>query len=310
MQNPVHNIIIIGSGPAGLTAALYTARANLSPLVIEGSQPGGQLIGTTAVENWPGTPSIMGPQLVIDMKKHAQQWGAQFLTESATAIRGAQPPFTVATDTQKTFLAKALIIATGTSPNLLKCPGEQEYWGKGVTTCAICDGVFYKDKKVIIAGGGDSAMENASFLRKFTNDITIIQIHEKLTASYVMQQRVIGDPAIKIIYSSSITEIKGDGNHVTQVTVTNKETNESSTLDADGVFISIGAKPNTGIVENLLDLDSHGYIKVHGDTSLTSIPGIFVAGDVHDYKYKQAITAAGAGCKAALDAERYLHGQK
>lgn len=310
MTQSVHNIIIIGSGPAGLTAALYAARANLFPLVIEGEQPGGQLMGTTAIENWPGTLSIMGPQLMMDMKKHAAQWGAQFLTESAVAIHGAASPFNIATSGQKTFLAKSLIIATGTSPNLLKCPGEGEYWGKGVTTCAVCDGVFYKDKKVVVVGGGDSAMENASFLRKFTQDITIIQIHEKLSASYVMQQRVINDPDIKIMYNSTVTEIKGNGTHVTGVVITNKETKETSDLNVEGIFISIGLKPNTGIVQNLLELNSYGYVCVHGDTSVTFVPGIFVAGDVHDYKYKQAITAAGSGCKAALDAERWLHEQK
>lgn len=307
MAKTTRNVIIIGSGPAGLTAALYAARANLSPLVIEGSQPGGQLMKTSMVENWPGTISIMGPQLMMDIKKHAQHWGAEFLTESATAINNTPSPFTIVTTSQKSITTKAIIIATGASPNLLKCPGESEYWGKGVTTCAVCDGVFYKDKKVIVVGGGDSALENASFLRKFTKNITIIQIHDRLSASYAMQQRVINDPSITIMYNSTVTEIIGNKDRVTGVNVIDNKTNTISHLDADGVFISIGLKPNTAIVQNLLDLDAYGYICAHADTSITSTPGIFVAGDVHDYKYKQAITAAGSGCKAALDAERYLH---
>lgn len=310
MNNTPYNVIIIGSGPAGLTAALYAGRAGLAPLVIEGNEPGGQLMGTSAVENWPATETIMGPQLMINMKNHAKLFGAQFLTQQATAIDSAQTPFMVTTSENKQLYARSLIIATGSSPNTLGCPGEKEYWGKGVTTCAVCDAVFYKNKKVIVVGGGDSAMENASFLRKFTNEITVVQISEALTASHIMQQRIINDPAIKVIYNSTISAIKGDGTKVTGVTVLNKKTNTPSELATDGVFISIGAKPNSALLANQIKLDSHGYIITHEDTSATSIPGIFVAGDVHDYKYKQAIVAAGAGCKAALDAQRYLEGKE
>lgn len=310
MNKKPYNVIIIGSGPAGLTAALYAGRAGLEPLVIEGKKPGGQLMGTSAVENWPGTESIMGPQLMITMKNHAKLFGAQFITEDATAVQSSSSSFMVTTSDNKEFHARALIIATGASPNTLKCPGENEYWGKGVTTCAICDAVFYKDKKVVVVGGGDTAMENASFLRKFTKDITIIQITDALTASHIMQQRVINDPAIKIIYSSTVTEIKGDGKTVSGVTIQNTKTNATTELATDGVFISIGAKPNSALVAGQINLDSHGYIVAHEDTSVTSIPGVFVAGDVHDYKYKQAIVAAGQGCKAALDAQRYLENQK
>lgn len=310
MNNPLYNVIIIGSGPAGLTAALYAGRAGLEPLVIEGLRPGGQLMGTSAVENWPATESIMGPQLMINMKNHAQLFGAEFITENATAIQCTKSSFIVTTSGNKELHGRALIIATGASPNTLNCVGENEYWGKGVTTCAVCDAVFYQDKKVIVIGGGDSAMENASFLRKFTKDITIIQINAALTASHIMQQRVINDPAIKIIYNSTISQIKGDGKKVIGVTIQNTETHANAELATDGVFISIGAKPNSALLAGQITLDSHGYIVAHEDTSATSIPGIFVAGDVHDYKYKQAIVAAGQGCKAALDAQRYLEGQK
>jgi thioredoxin reductase (NADPH) len=310
MNKKPYNVIIIGSGPAGLTAALYAGRAGLEPLVIEGTQPGGQLMRTSVVENWPATESIMGPQLMINMKNHAKLFGADFITEDATAVQSSPSSFIVTTSDKKKLHARTLIIATGASPNTLKCPGEHEYWGKGVTTCAICDAVFYKDKKVVVVGGGDTAMENASFLRKFTKEITIIQITDALTASYIMQQRVINDPAIKIIYSSTVTEIKGDGKTVSSVTIQNTKTNTTTELATNGVFISIGAKPNSGLVAGQINLDSHGYIATDEDTSVTSIPGVFVAGDVHDYKYKQAIVAAGEGCKAALDAQRYLENQK
>lgn len=305
MTNTVHNLIILGSGPAGLTAAIYTARGNLKPLVIDGGMPGGQLLGTTYVENWPGEKSILGPKLMQNMREHAQHFGTEFLSETITKVDFSKKPFTLWTDQNKELRAEAVIIATGAVPNKLGCPGEKEYWGKGVTVCAVCDGAFYADKKVLIVGGGDTAMEDASFLKKFTDKITIVQIGDKLTASYAMQQRVINDPAITIMYTSTVTAIHGNNGHVTGVTITNKKTNETTTMNIDGVFVAIGLKPSTAIFKNQLAMNEYGYLEVKNNTE-SSVEGVFIAGDVADYRYRQAITAAGGGCMAALDVERYL----
>lgn len=305
MNKKTHNLIIIGSGPAGLTAGIYAARANLQPIIIEGKEPGGQLMGTTAVENWPGNISILGPQLMMNMKEHAQETGCTFVSGDATRVDFSQKPFTVATDKQE-FKAHSVIVATGATPKRLGVPGEDNYWGKGVTTCAVCDGAFYKDQPVVIVGGGDTAMEDASFMTKFTKKITIVQILDKLTASHAMQQRVINNPDIDILYNSTVTEIKGDKDHVSQVVITNQKTKETTTLATKAVFIAIGLKPNTEIFKNQLKLDDWGYIAVQNHTK-TSVSGVFAAGDVHDYRYRQAITSAGAGCMAALDVERYLN---
>lgn len=305
MKNKIHELIIIGSGPAGLTAAIYAARANLHPLIIEGKEPGGQLMGTTAVENWPGEKSIMGPQLMLNMKEHAKHFGTEFLSESVAQVDFSQRPFILRTDRDKELKAHAIIIATGATPNKLNCPGEDEYWGKGVSTCAVCDGAFYADKKVLIVGGGDTAMEDASFMKKFTKNITIVQISDALTASHAMQQRVINDPDINIIYNATVTQIHGDGQRVTGATITNQKTNETTKLDVDGVFIAIGLKPNTAVFEGQLAMGKWGYLDIKNHTR-TSVEGVFAAGDVSDYRYKQAVTSAGSGCMAALDAERYL----
>jgi len=304
-QDNHYNVIIIGSGPAGLTAGVYTSRAFLKPLIIEGTTPGGQLIGTTAVENWPGEKSIMGPQLMINMKDHTKHFGAEFLSEEVVKVDLSQRPFTLTTNKDKILKADALIISSGASPNKLGCPGENDYWGKGVTTCAVCDGAFHLEKKVIIVGGGDTAMEDASFMTKYTDNITIIHITDKLTACPSMQKRILDKPFIKIIYSSTVTEIKGDGTNVKEVIVTNQETNETTSLPADVVFLAIGQKPNSKIFKGQLELDRMGYIEVKNGAQ-TSVEGVFVAGDVADYRYRQAITSAGTGCMAALDAQRYL----
>ncbi len=304
-----HKLVIVGSGPAGLTAAIYAARANLKPVIIEGTAPGGQLMGTTYVENWPGEKSILGPKLMMNMREHAEHFGTEFISGDLTSIDFSQRPFTLKIDDGKEIKAECLIIATGAIPNKLGCPGEDTYWGSGVTTCAVCDGAFYPDKNVVIVGGGDTAMEDASFLKKFTKKITIIQISESLTASYAMQQRVLNDPDITIIYNSTVTEIHGGsdaGNkHVTGITVENKKTGEKKKLEADGVFIAIGLKPNTKPFADHLHVDKGGYIQVKNNTN-TSIEGVFAAGDVFDYRYKQAVTSAASGCMAALDAQRYL----
>jgi thioredoxin reductase (NADPH) len=305
MENEVRSLIIIGSGPAGLTAGIYSSRANLKPLIIEGSSPGGQLIGTSYIENWPGEKSILGPDLMQKMKEHAQHFGSEFLSENIVKVDFSKRPFTLWTDKNKELKAKSVIIATGASPKKLNCPGEKEYWGKGVTTCAVCDGAFYKDQPVIIVGGGDTAMEDASFMTKFTDQITIIQISQNLSASYSMQKRVLNNPKINIIYNSTIKEIKGDNNHITEAVVINNKTNEQKILKTKAIFVAIGLNPNTKVFKDQLELDQTGYVKLKGITN-TSVEGVFAAGDVADFKYRQAITSAGYGCAAALDAERFL----
>ncbi len=305
MSKEIHPLIIIGSGPAGLTAAIYAARADLHPIVIEGSDPGGQLMGTSMVENWPGIKSIMGPKLMMDMKDHAKSFGTEFISESIVSVDFKNKPFMLTTDRDTVLHAESIIIATGSSPNRLEVPGESDYWGKGVTTCAVCDGAFYKDKKVVVIGGGDTAMEDASFLKKFTNDVTVIQILDHLSASQAMQRRVLDDPDINVIYNTTVTQFKGDGKHVTKIILKNQKTGETETMDVDGAFIAIGMHPNTDPFKGHLELDKWGYMQVTDNTK-TSIEGIFAAGDVKDFRYRQAVTSAGSGCMAALDAERYL----
>jgi thioredoxin reductase (NADPH) len=308
MNTTIHPVIIIGSGPAGLTAGIYLGRANLAPLIIEGKNPGGQLMGTSYVENWPGEKSILGPTLMMKMREHTQQFGAQFLAQDIVQVDFSKRPFTLITHRGVELKAQSVIIATGAQSRRLGVPGEDTYWGKGVTTCAVCDGAFYPNKKVIIVGGGDTAMEDASFMTKFTSDITIVHILDKFTASYAMQERVINNPKIKIIYSSTLTDITGDGSHVTQATIANQKTGEKYVQPVDGIFVAIGLTPNTQPFKNQIELTPYGYVKVTDQTK-TSVPGIFVAGDVADDRYRQAITSAGAGCMAALDVERYLQKQ-
>lgn len=298
-------IVILGSGPAALTAAIYLARSNLNPLVIEGKNPGGQLMGTSYIENWPGTISILGSSLILNMKKHALHFGTRFLSEEVTHVNLKTKPFIIQTHKNSVIKCQALIIATGATPKKLNCPGEDKYWSKGVTTCAVCDGTLYKNKKVIIVGGGDTAMENASFMTNFTNDITIVHILPKLTASYPMQQKILKNPNIHIIYESTISEILGNESIVTGAIITNQNTGEKTNLKADAIFISIGLEPNTKIFKDQLELTPFGYIVLKENTQ-TSIEGVFAAGDVSDSRYRQAITSAGFGCAAALDSEKYL----
>lgn len=298
-------LVILGSGPAGLTAGIYAGRSDLTPLIIEGKEPGGQLMGTTTVENWPGDLETTGPKLIERMREQAEACGSEFEPGIATDIDMSQHPFTVTTNKDKTFTADAVIIATGSKPRRLECPGEEEYWGKGVTTCAVCDGAFYKDKPVVIVGGGDSAMEDAEFMLTFTDKITIVQIEDELTASPATKENVVDNEHIDIIYNSTVTEIHGDGDGVTGVTIKNTNTDETQKLETNAVFIDIGFLPNTEMVKDNIELTEYGHIVVH-DQSRTSQDGIFVAGDVADPKYQQAVTASGMGCKAALDAERYI----
>ncbi len=298
-------LIIIGSGPASLTAAIYACRSGIIPLVLEGKNPGGQLMTTSFVENWPGIRRVLGPQLMINMRAHAEELGARFV---ACEVKGADfsgQPLKLATDKGDHLQAHSVIIATGSESKKLGCKGEDTYWSKGVTTCAVCDGAFYKDKPVIIVGGGDTAMEDASFMTHFTNDITVIHILDKLTAAVTMQQRVVNNPDIKIIYNSTVTAFEGNGIHLTHALVTDQKTKKVTNIRCDAAFIAIGLNPNTKPFEGCLELEPNGYIKVHKHTH-TSVPGVFAAGDVADYVYRQAITSAGTGCMAALDAERYL----
>lgn len=301
----IHQLIIVGSGPAGLTAAIYAARSNLKPIIIEGNAPGGQLMGTSYVENWPGEKRVLGPELMIKMQDQAKALGTQFISETVTRVDFSQKPFTLWTNRNTEFKAHSIIIATGAVPNKLGIPGEKEYWGKGVTTCAVCDGAFYPNKKVLVVGGGDTAMEDASFLKKFTNDITVVQILGEFTASHAMKERILNDPSITKLYNSTITEVRGDGQKATHATIRNNKTGESHEIAMDGMFVAIGLKPSTEAFTGQLAMNKWGYIQIENET-LTSVPGVFAAGDVFDYRYRQAITAAGSGCKAALDAERYL----
>jgi len=307
-KNKIENLVIIGSGPAGLTAGLYSSRADLHPIIIDGEKPGGQLMGTSAVENWPGNKSILGPTLIINMREHAKHFGCRFLAKTVKDIDTSKKPFVITTNDDQIIHTHAIIIATGASPRKLGVPGENEYWGKGITTCAVCDGAFYADKKVIIIGGGDSAMEDASFLHKFTKDITVIHIGEKLSASVPMQKRVVNNPDIKIIYNSTVTGFTGDSERVKKAVITNQKTDETQTLEIDGAFVAIGQTPNTGFLQGKIELQPHGYVKISGGKThtKTSVEGIFAAGDVFDPFYKQAITSSGTGCMAAIDAERYL----
>ncbi len=305
MQNDIHELIILGSGPAGLTAGIYASRANLDPIIIEGAKPGGQLMYTSVVENWPGETSIMGPELMIKMRKHAEAFGCKFISGNASRVDFSQMPFTIWTDKDQMFKAQSVIITTGATPKRMGVPGEDQYWGKGVTTCAVCDGALYKDKKVIIVGGGDTAMEDASFMTRFTDDITIVQITDQLTASFPMQKRVLGNPKIKIIYSSTLSNVEGDGTKLSGATITNKNTGESQKVSVDGIFVAIGLTPNTHIFKDQLTMNDYGYLTVRNYTA-TSVDGIFAAGDVADAIYRQAITSAGTGCMASLDAQRYL----
>lgn len=305
MNETIHPLLIIGGGPAGLTAAIYAARANLYPVLIEGPKPGGQLMGTTVIENWPGSLHVTGPELMMNMQEHAKKFNVTTISGSVTQINLKERPFSVIVDGKQPFKAHSIIIATGATPNRLRCPGEEEFWGKGVSTCAVCDGAFYHNQNIIVVGGGDSSMESASFLARNGNKVTIVHIGDKLTASHAMQQRVLNKPGFEFIYNSTVTEIKGQQGKVIGVMITNQKTKEQKFLPAEAVFLAIGLKPNTDIIGNQIEKTSFGHIKVH-DQVKTSVPGVFAAGDVQDPKYRQAIVSSGFGCIAALEAERYL----
>lgn len=300
-----HKVVIIGSGPAGYTAAIYTARADLKPVLISGAEPGGQLMQTTEVENWPGSPDgIFGSDLMDKMKVQAEKFGAEYVADTVVEVDLESRPFVVKTQNEE-YHAETLIICTGASAKWLGIPGESELKGKGVSACATCDGFFFRDKRVVIVGGGDAAMEEATFLTKFASEVIVLVRKEELQASKPMQKRAMENPRIKFLWNTEAREILGE-EKVSGVKIYNNKTDEESTIEAGGFFASIGHKPNTDLFVGVLELDHRGYIKTQEGSSKTNIPGVFAAGDVMDPWYRQAITASGSGCIAALEAERYL----
>ena len=318
---PEHRqVIIIGSGPAGLTAAIYSARANLSPLVIEGEpsstsdQPGGQLMLTTEVENYPGFPEgIMGPDLMQNFRSQAERFGASFLTQKVTQVDFSHTPFQVwigdPNAEEASYSADSVIVSTGARSVMLELPNEFELVGHGLSTCATCDGFFFRDQEIAVVGGGDSAMEEATFLSRFASKVTIIHRREELRASKIMQERAFSNPKIDFLWNHEVIRYIGESK-LEGITVRDVNSGNEKNIDLSGLFIAIGHKPNTDIFVGQLDLLDNGYVATKSDSSLTNVPGVFACGDVQDFTYRQAITAAGSGCMAAIDAERWLEEQE
>jgi thioredoxin reductase (NADPH) len=302
----VRNLIIVGSGPAGYTAAVYAARANLRPLVIEGAQSGGALMTTTEVENFPGFPDgILGPELMDSMRKQAERFGAEFITDDASRVE-------LAGDVKRVWIgeteyrSRAVILATGSAWRPLGVPGEKELLGHGVSSCATCDGFFFRGQQIAVIGGGDSAMEEANFLTRFGETVTIVHRRDEFRASKIMAERALANPKIKVRWNSVVTEVLGEDGKVAGVRLRDTVTGATSTLDVTGVFVAIGHDPRSELFTGQVDLDPSGYVLVDAPGTRTNLPGVFAAGDVVDHTYRQAITAAGTGCAAALDAERYI----
>jgi len=298
------DVVILGSGPAGLTAALYAGRANLRPLVLKGIDAGGQLMLTTEVENYPGFPdAILGPELMEAMEKQAARFEAEMLQQAASRVDLSSRPFGVWSGDEE-WRAETLIIATGAATRWLGVPGEQQFRGRGVSSCATCDGFFFRDRELIVVGGGDSAMEEATFLTKFASKVTIVHRRDEFRASKIMQDRVFANPKIHVIWENEVAEVIGEG-AVTGARLRNVKTGETTDFPTDGVFVAIGHTPNTDLFKGQIELDK-GYIVVEHPTTKTSVEGVFAAGDVVDHVYRQAVTAAGTGCQAAIDAEKFL----
>lgn len=306
----MHNVIIIGSGCAGLTAAIYAARANLTPLVIDGREPGGQLTLTTEVENFPGFPDgIMGPDLIENMRKQAQRFGATFHAGEVTQVDLSKRPFRVVAGSES-YETKALIVAAGASARLLGMPHEKEMIGHGVSTCATCDGFFFRGKEIAVVGGGDSAMEESNFLTKFATKVYLLHRRNEFRASKIMLDRMRKNEKIQVLTPTVVEELLGVGNHLLEgVKIRNVQTKEVSTLPVAGLFIAIGHNPNTAAFKGQLDMDENGYLKTVPGSARTNVEGVFAAGDVQDHIYRQAVTAAGSGCMAAIEAERWLEAQ-
>jgi len=304
-MSDIHDVVIVGSGPAGLTAAIYTARANLAPVCVEGIGAGGQLMLTTDVENYPGFPDgVMGPDLMVKFREQAERFGTQFITDDASRVDLSAAPFGVWVGDRE-LRARAVIISTGATAKLLGIESEARLFARGVSTCATCDGFFYRDKPIAVVGGGDSALEEANFLTRFATKVTLIHRRKELRASKIMQDRAFANPKIDFRWNAVVDEVLGD-NKVSGLRLRDTETGAVDDLAVDGLFVAIGHTPNTALFEGQLDLHDNGYIVTRPDSTATSAAGVFAAGDVQDFSYRQAITAAGSGCMAALEAERYL----
>ncbi|MFF9555135.1 thioredoxin-disulfide reductase [Streptomyces albus] len=307
-MSDVRNVIIIGSGPAGYTAALYTARASLKPLVFEGSvTAGGALMNTTDVENFPGfQEGIMGPELMENMRAQAERFGAELIADDVTAVDLSGPVKSVTDSAGTVHRARSVIVATGSQHRKLGLPQEEELSGRGVSYCATCDGFFFREQHIAVVGGGDTAMEEATFLSRFAASVTIVHRRDTLRASKAMQERAFADPKISFAWNSEVSEIHSKDGKLSGLTLRDTETGETRELDATGLFVAIGHDPRVELFKDVLTLDEDGYLKVDAPSTRTNVPGVFAAGDVVDHTYRQAITAAGTGCSAALDAERYL----
>ena len=317
-MSETHEVVILGSGPAGLTAAIYTARANLNPVVIEGEpsstgdQPGGQLMITTDVENYPGFPNgVLGPDLMRDFRSQAERFGAQMVTEKATKVDFSDRPFKIwvgDTDTEPDYLSETVIVSTGAQSIMLGLEAEERMVGRGLSTCATCDGFFFRDQEIAVVGGGDSAMEEATFLTKFASKVTIIHRRDQLRASRIMQERAFANEKIEFLWNHVVTDLLGE-EKLQGAQIQNTQTGEESTLDVTGLFIAIGHTPNTGLFAGQLGMKENGYLTTAPDSTRTDVEGVFACGDVQDDYYRQAVTAAGSGCMAAIEAERWLEAQ-